>query len=121
VPPFVSLTDKAIATVSGYGYLNDDKFSRIDFNSEFSILRMIANQRVEMGIVDRYIADHLIKTEGLAIDLGPLHEKALRPIRVHKNKKHILSALNKAIASLKKHNKIKEIFVQHGIDDRDKL
>jgi len=121
VPPFVSLTDKPIATVSGYGYLNDDKFSRIDFNSEYSILRMIANERVEMGIVDSYIAEHLIKTEGLAIDIGPVHEKALRPIRVHKNKKHILPALNKAIARLKKHNKIKEIFVQHGIDDRDKL
>lgn len=121
VPAFVSLTDKTIATVSGYGYLDDDKFTRIDFNSEFTILRMVANQRVEMGIVDRYIADHLIRTKGLTVDLGPLHEKALRPIRVHKNKKYILPELNKAIASLKKDKKIKEIFVQYGIADRDKL
>lgn len=121
VPPFVSLTDKTIATVSGYGYLHDDKFSRFDFNSELSILRMVANERIEMGIVDRYIADHLIKTKGLTVDLGPLHEKALRPIRVHKNKKHILPELNKAIARLKEDKKIKEIFDKHGIDDRNKL
>jgi len=121
VPSFVSLEGKIIATVSGYGYLHDDKFTRIDFNSEFNILRMVANQRVEMGIVDRYIAEHLIKTKGLTVEQGPLHEKAFRPIRVHKNKKHILPDLNKAIMRLKKHNKIKEIFVQHGIDDRNKL
>jgi len=121
VPSLVSLENKTIATVSGYGYLDDDKFSRVDFNSEFSILRVVANQRVEMGIVDRYIADHLIKTKGLTVELGPLHEKAFRPIRVHKNKKHILPELNKAIARLKKANKIKEIFVQYGIDEKNKL
>jgi len=121
VPSFVSLTDKQIATVSGYGYLHDDKFSRIDFNSEFSILRMVASQRVEMGIVDRYIADHLIETKGLIVDLGPVHEKASRPIRVHKNKKHILPELNKAIARLKMDKKIKKIFVQHGINNRNNL
>lgn len=121
VPVFISLTDKKIATVSGYGYLHDDKFSRIDFNSEFSILRVVANQRVEMGIVDRYIADHLIKTKGLTVDIGPTHEKALRPIRIHKNKRHILPELNKAIMRLKEQNKIKEIFAQHGIEGKNKL
>ncbi len=121
VPLSVSLEDKTIATVSGYGYLNDDKFSRIDFNSEYSILRVVANLRVELGIVDRYIADHLIKTKALSVDIGPVHEKALRPIRVHKNKKHILPELNKAIARLKKDKKIKYIFEKHGVDDRNKF
>jgi len=121
VPPVVSLSGKTVATVSGYGYLHDDKFSRIDFNSEFSILRMVANQRVEMGIVDRYIAEHLIKTEGLIVEIGPLHEKAPRPIRVHKNKKHILPELNQAIERLKKQNKIKQIFISHGVNELNKL
>lgn len=53
VPSFVSLAGKTIATVSGYGYLHDDKFIRFDFNSELSILRMVASERVKMGIVDR--------------------------------------------------------------------
>ncbi|WP_170309553.1 substrate-binding periplasmic protein [Litorilituus lipolyticus] len=111
-----SLTGKAIATVSGYAYLHEKKFSRIDFNSELSILRMVANQRVELGIVDRYIAEHLIHLNSFPVDIGSVHEKALRPIRVHKNKKHILPELNRAISQLQKKQKIQKIFKQHGIN-----
>mgnify|MGYP000657512643 CR=1 FL=1 len=101
--------------------LRIDTILNIDFNSEFSVLRMVANQRVDMGIVDRYVADYLTKTKALNVDLGATHEKAFRPIRVHKNKRHILPMLNKAIARLQKHRKIKEIFALYGINDKNQL
>lgn len=113
-----SIENLPIATIAGYGYLNDDKFKRVDMNSEKGILKVVANMRIGMGIVDRHIALHLIDKHQYGVELGEVHEQAFRPVRVHHNKQHIMPALNNAIFKLNEQGEIAAIFSRYGINNK---
>jgi len=105
-----SLDGQNVATVAGYGYLDQKQFNRVDLNSELAILRIVEGGRVEVGIVDAWIAYHLIEKHSLKVNVGRVYESANRLVRVHKNAEAIVPKLNLAIVEMNKKGELERLF-----------
>lgn len=115
VKQFASLKGVDVAVVAGYGYKQDDEFNRIDVTNELLILKLVANNRAPVGIVDRKIAKFLIDKHELPISIGQVHEAIERPLRLHAKHKDKLSDINLAIAKLKQDNTIAGILNRYEL------
>jgi len=105
-----SLQGSSVATVHGYGYWQDELFTRLDVESELRLLKIVAHQRVLVGIVDKMIATYLTRKHKLNIDIGQIHEQVARPLRLHSSKAYMLPIINNAIDKVKNSNTINGIF-----------
>lgn len=106
---FESMKGVDVAVIGGYGYLNEQEFNRIDVENEMLILKLVANGRAPVGIVDRQVALFLIDRYNLNIEIGQVHESIERPLRIHARHKDKLNTINQAIEKIKAENKVATI------------
>jgi len=105
-----------VATVRGYGYKNENLFTRFDVDSEIDILHLVGNNRIKVGIVDEAIARHLIDKYQIDATIGGIHEQIARPLRIHLSKAHILPVVNKSIAQAEKKKQLIRIFNKYQVN-----
>ncbi len=104
-----SLSGMQVAVIAGYGYKDDHLFERLDVTSELLILKLVASGRVPVGIVDEQIANYLIKSHQLSVELGQVHEAVERPLRLHLKHKDKLAEINRAIRKVKAQGVVEKV------------
>lgn len=109
----INVNNKTVATIRGYGYKNEENFNRFDVSNEQELLQLIANERVNIGIIDVAIATHYTEQLSLNITLSGIHEKVARPLRIHISKKHIIPEVNQALEKLIVSGKVEQIFAKY--------
>lgn len=86
--------------VLGYVY-PDYGYVREDASDDDAQIRKVATGRTEFSVADRYVANYIAKTDGLALAYGPVWSSYEYRMLVHKNSAALLPRINAAIATMK--------------------
>lgn len=101
--------NQQIGTVRGYLYNNDAQFQRVDFNSEYQLIKALKIGRIEAVIMGDLPASYWAEKLNIEIALGAQHSHGDLHFRLRQEHQHLIAPINKAIASLKKEGKIQDI------------
>lgn len=101
------LAGKQVATILGYGYANDDLYTRNDVLTNIAQLKLVAARRVDVGIVDMHELQYLLSTHETAqtlagqTNMGPKIGSSELRMRVHSARPDLLEKLNQQIKRIK--------------------
>lgn len=113
------LAGKQVATILGYGYANDDLYTRNDVLNNIAQLKLVAFERTDVGIFDIHELKYLLssvaqaKTLSDKISLGPKIGSSKLRMRVHSSRPDLLEKLNKHIRRAKEDGTLAKILEQY--------
>ncbi|WP_286240723.1 substrate-binding periplasmic protein [Neptuniibacter halophilus] len=122
--PYHQLTDlkgKRIATVLGYGYVGDHLFLRQDSTRSTAQLMMVADRRVDAGIIDRNELAYLFRNEPRArrlrhlIEIGPVVNRSALKLRINRDHPELLEPVNSALHQMKQDGTLQRL-IRHYIE-----
>lgn len=106
----MELSDKVVAGMKGYTYINQEKYgSRIDFNSQSELLLAISSGQADVGILERHDAAYYARKLKLDIEFDSVQHAVEVRIRLHKSKAQYLDQINQIISELKSEEFINNI------------
>lgn len=98
------LSGKKVATIHGYAYFNEQYFERDDSINNISLVRKVAQNRSDVGIIDRneleYIYRHHTALKNTVIEIGPIFHFHELKLRIHTNRSEWVEIFNKAITEM---------------------
>ena len=100
---------KQIGTVRGYLYNNDSMFERVDFNSEYQLIKALKLGRVPAVIMGDLPASYWAEKIGTPIAFGAQHSSGDLHFRLREEHAHLIGPINAAIKTLKEEGKVTEI------------
>ncbi|GEA12651.1 transporter substrate-binding domain-containing protein [Alteromonas sp. KUL49] len=89
-----------VGTISGYVYFDDDKFDRLDFLSEKTLILGLGKGRVDIAIMEEAAARYWSAKHGIPITFGPVHTTGEMALRLHKKHADKVPQINAIIAEL---------------------
>ncbi|WP_338292010.1 transporter substrate-binding domain-containing protein [Planctobacterium marinum] len=105
-----------IGTVRGYLYNNDAMFERVDFNSEYQLIKALQIGRIQAVIMGDLPASYWAEQIGINIAYGAQHSEGDLHFRLREEHAHLLAPINKAIDNLKNEGKVEQItshYIKH--------
>ncbi|MCG7498851.1 transporter substrate-binding domain-containing protein [Vibrio sp. Of7-15] len=98
------LSGKKVATIHGYAYFNEQYFERDDSVNNISLVRKVAQNRSDAGIIDRveleYIYGHHEALEKTVVEIGPIFHFHELKLRIHSSKPEWVEIFNNAIMEM---------------------
>ncbi len=115
------LTGTSLGTVRGYAYprfeaLFDNKqIERVDVVDERHLLMMLAKNGIDRAIVNRVVADYLIKETPAyrRFELGAVVGDVEIGLRIHPSKAGVVARINQAIEALQRSGDIERIYAAY--------
>jgi hypothetical protein len=104
---------QVVGTIRGYHYHDDHKFKRHDFSSEKALIKALKFGRIDVAICGDLPAVYWARQLSANIEIGPLHSQGFLHIRLLKEHRPLLPAINQAIASLKASGEIDKLVAQY--------
>ncbi|MCC2616348.1 transporter substrate-binding domain-containing protein [Aestuariibacter halophilus] len=108
---------KAVGTIAGYYYFDDDKFEREDFLTESLLIQGLKKKRFNAVILERETAKFWASVHQVDIAFAPLHTEGVLRVRLQKDKAHLLPLINQGIEAIKASGELANILRGHGIDE----
>ncbi len=111
-----SYFNRRIGTIAGYFYLNDDKFTRVDFLNENQLILGLAEDRFNVAILEKETAKHWAKVHGVKISFRQLHTQGIMRMRLRNENLYLLDKINTAIKTIKQNGELKSVFLKHDMN-----
>ncbi len=108
------LVGKPVGTVRGYVYHDDNRFTRVDFQSERELVLALEKHRIKVAIIGDLPARHWAKTLGVEIAFGALHSEGKLHMRLLKKHAPLLEKINQAILSLEQDGSLQRILARYS-------
>lgn len=115
-PTLDKIYNKSIGTVAGYFYFDDQKFTRVNFRDEESLMKALKYKRVDAVILEYETAKHWAKIHNVDIEFAAEHTIGKLLIRLNKTKKSMLPAINLALQKIKKSGQLQAILDKYGVE-----
>ncbi len=103
-----------VGTVSGYVYYDDNRFERLDFESESTLMMGLGNRRIDVIIMEEAASRYWASQHNIAIALGPVHTQGELALRIHNRHLDKLPKINAAITHLKETGQIQAILDKYA-------
>ena len=109
-----SIFRQTVGTVRGYYYHDDNRFARMDFNSERELILALHRGRIDVAIVGDLPAKYWAHRLGVDIVLGARPSSGQMHIRLLREHQPLLPRVNQAIEELKSqgfYEKLKQRYI----------
>lgn len=103
----------AVGTITGFHYFDEDKFTRVDFDSQSAIIGGLKRGRIDVAILEEMTALYWSDKTSIKIAMSAVYSNGEIVLRLHKDKAHLLPFLNAAILRLQKKGKIRKILQEY--------
>jgi|TARA_R110000751_G_scaffold105073_3_gene201013 ABC-type amino acid transport substrate-binding protein len=115
-PTLDKIHNKRIGTIAGYFYFDDQKFTRVNFRDEESLMQALKYKRVDAVILEHETAKHWAKIHDVDIKFAAEHTIGKLLIRLNKTKKSMLPAINLALKKIKNSGQLQNILDKYGVE-----
>jgi len=105
---------KPVGTISGYVYYDDERFDRLDFQSESTLLLALGKKRIDVIIMEETVSRYWSAKHKIDIAFGPIHTQGDLAIRVHTRHLDKLPKINAAIDHLRETGKIQAVLDKYA-------
>jgi polar amino acid transport system substrate-binding protein len=116
VPERDMIYGQAIGTVAGYFYVDDNKFTRMDFLNEELLLLGLKHQRFTSIIIEKETAKYWAKLLDVDISFAALHTQGSIIIRLRNDKRELMPIINQAIKTIKESGQLINLLKNQGVD-----
>ncbi|MFY8273633.1 substrate-binding periplasmic protein [Pseudoalteromonas sp. SSDWG2] len=96
-----SIFGNKVGTVRGYFYHDDEKFERVDFESERELIMALGKKRINVAIIGDLPAKYWSKKLGVPVVFAAEHSDGQLHLRLRAEHAHLLPKINTAISTLK--------------------
>lgn len=115
-PTLESIYTKPVGTIAGYFYFDDYQFTRVNFRDEDALIKALKYKRIDAIILEQEAAKHWANINNVEIEMAAPHTTGNLLIRLNKNKKDKLPAINTAIKELKQNGKLKVLLDKYDVE-----
>ncbi|MFQ3248523.1 substrate-binding periplasmic protein [Glaciecola sp.] len=115
-PTLDSIYGHSVGTIGGYFYFDDDKFTRVDFIDENTLLKGLKHGRFKAIILEGETAKHWAKVNDVEIAFTALHSKGHLKMRLNKRNSPYLPEINETIKQIKTSGDLDKILKSHGLE-----